>query len=643
MVISKTNILNTLTIIMLLTGTVFTSTVSAFVNNQGFQKTGIRTIVFYQNFSKPELEPDENGEYLYVKINETNTYTTQQGYPMLPFYVKKLELHWNTKIHSVQCKFYNMKKTVINKKIEPVLTIKRHDEQMVAVRETSDIYNNSGLYPEKWLTYSVTAGINNKQRHTLFLSIKIFPIRYNPLVGEITYINQVKVTVELEETDPTREAKIIGEKYDLLIITPADFKKPLLRLAEHKNKHGVSTKLVTLNEIFTGKYFETTGRDKPEQIKYFIKDAVENWGVTYVLLIGDVTKTPVRFTEAYPWGEHYGGNILTDLYYADLYDENHSFCSWDSNDNNVFGEVNYSGFPPRGKEVDKVDLSPDVLIGRLPCSNNEEVNIVVDKIITYEKNTCNQIWFNKIVLAGGDTFPISKGGLPFIYEGEITNVKVAQQLPGFKHIKLWSSKHNLNALFFNIAISHGAGFVSYSGHGFEHGWGTYRPNAIRRKMGLLQPVYLSPYIKFLHNKNMFPIIFFDACLTAKLDYNMTDLKRYFPFFAKTLSLFSDLEINPREYLPCFAWCFVKQNKTGAIATIGSTRPAYTLVDEKDVYGGAGYLNVHFFKSYKEGVSLGEMFRQAQEDYLNYVGKDFFTLEEFTLIGDPSLRVGGYPR
>jgi hypothetical protein len=37
-----------------------------------------------------------------------------------------------------------------------------------------------------------------------------------------------------------------------------------------------------------------------------------------------------------------------------------------------------------------------------------------------------------------------------------------------------------------------------------------------------------------------------------------------------------------------------------------------------------------------------MLTQSQMDYINYVGKDFFTIEEFMLIGDPSLKVGGYP-
>ena len=47
-------------------------------------------------------------------------------------------------------------------------------------------------------------------------------------------------------------------------------------------------------------------------------------------------------------------------------------------------------------------------------------------------------------------------------------------------------------------------------------------------------------------------------------------------------------------------------------------------------------------SYEEGVTAGEMLTQAQIDYLDNVGKDYFTIEEYLLLGDPSLMVGGYP-
>jgi hypothetical protein len=137
-------------------------------------------------------------------------------------------------------------------------------------------------------------------------------------------------------------------------------------------------------------------------------------------------------------------------------------------------------------------------------------------------------------------------------------------------------------------------------------------------------------------------MFFDACLTAKLDFNIEDLKDYYSSpLIKLLVLLTDLVDDPNVYYPCFAWSFIRKENGGAIATIGSTRTAYTWVDQNGVYAGAGYLDVQFFKAYEEGITVGEMMTQAQNEYIAFVGKDFFTLEEFILLGDPSLRVGGY--
>jgi len=431
------------------------------------------------------------------------------------------------------------------------------------------------------------------------------------------------------------------ENYDLVIIAPYEFSKNLQPLIEHKNSVGIKTKLIFVESIYN--FFE--GRDKPEQIKYFIKYALENWSIKYVLLVGDVNKIPIRTTYSSIWPE-YEPDIISDHYYADIYDENDSFCSWDSNGNDRFGEIlirNDTGYEYYARcpdcwkivvnvtDIDGVDLYPDVIVGRLPCSKRREVNIVVNKIIRYEKETCFKSWFKKIILMGGDDHPEFEGA-----EGEIETGEVAQQLPDFEHIILWESKQNLNVLNFNREMNKGVGFVSYSGHGTEFQWAAYAKNS----EGKRSVNYYTPYIRLLRNQNKLPIMFFSSCLMARLDFTFNDLTSYKPLnLLKILTLLPGLDEDT--LLPCFAWSFVKKKSGGAIATIGSTRVCYGYNDGEGVRGGGAYLNVHFFKAYHEGVTIGEMFTQSQKDYLDNVLPDYMTLEEFILIGDPSLRVGGY--
>ena len=580
------------------------------------------TVDFSIDFSTPTLK--EVNSFYEIMVSETNSITSEEGSPLLPVYSKTFELPPGVHILSIETKNSLIQTLSVEKQVRPV-PIKEKIGDQIILKEgciNEKIYNSDKSFPADWFTITTGAGLNTNNDHVIFLTCHITPVRYIPNDHLLQYITQFTIQIKYNTES---SASLPSNNYSLILITPSEFTEPLQPLVEHKNTHGVPTLLVTLDEI----YNSSMGRDNPEKIKFFIKQAIENWNIKYVLLVGDMKKLPIRVTYA-SWWER---DLLSDLYYADIYNSNGSFCSWDSNGNNRFGEIDHDG-----NAIDNVDLYADVNIGRLPCNDTEEVVLIVNKIITYEEETYDQIWFRQFLLAGGDTFPPYLGAPSSVYEGEITNTKVAQSLPGFEPTFLWASTRTLQPWSFNQAINEGKGFVSYSGHGFEHGWGTYRPNSLTEK-GMIW--YFTPYIFGLNNGNMLPIIFLDACLTAKLDFNFTDLQHYFPGTVHLLTRIFKLSEDPSISYPCFAKSLLVKENGGAIATIGSTRTAYTHVDSDGVYAGAGYLNVHFFESFTEGVTAGEMLTGAQNAYINNVGLDYFTLEEFILLGDPSLMVGGY--
>ncbi len=415
-----------------------------------------------------------------------------------------------------------------------------------------------------------------------------------------------------------------NSNYDLLIISPDLWKEDLQPLVSHKENHGVKTKLVTLNEIYNGAYFATQGRDDAEKIKYFIKDAIEQWGIKYVLLIGGEKKLPVRYVNL---DDGYGGHrYISDLYYADIYNSEGEFDDWDSNGNGIFAEWN-------AMNKDILDLYPDICVGRLPCRNEEEVSIVVNKIINYENSHCKE-WFRRIVVAGGNTFDDRSLGTDF-NEGELITEEALKYMKNFSSTKLWASKGNLRVGNIRRQINKGAGFVFFSGHSNSWIWIAYPTSRYSMFAGLLHRTYWANWnMPTLSNGDKLPIVINGGC--ASCQFNLSK--------------------------ECWGWRFVNKDNGGSIATIGYTYAAYLGIGDQDNNGipdciecKGGYLNIQFFKNYgEEGMDiLGEVWEKSIIDYLNKFPidwsegitsdsqKDCQIVQKWILFGDPSLKIGGY--
>lgn len=565
-------------------------------------------------FSPPVLT--DEGAYLSVSVEEATSSLRNPGKPQLPMFVQVFTFPFGTTITDVSVSYSGTETQRIFKPILPAAALVPMDTSMAPWPLEKDplVYGDAALYPSEDFTYSLGAGLEGDE-HVVFLVVRCYPVRYSPAQNMLSVSNSVEI--DISSTEP--EAPVLfSDEYSLVIIAPARFSDALESLIEHKNSMGVASILKTTEDIFA----EYSGFDEAEKIKYFIQDAIEEWGVSFVLLVGGVKQVPIRTTWFYQQHhEHYWNEtVLTDLYYSDIYDAEGNFSSWDTNGNGLYGEV-FDNCPG----VDDIcDLYPDVNIGRLACVKNTEVKTVVSKIIQYETETAGESWYQNIILVGGDTFPGWNGN-----EGEILNVMIEQIMSNFTSTRLWTSDGTFTTQSLNKAINQGAGFIDYSGHGFEIGLGTHPPDSEAWVS------YHTNHLLGAFNAKKLPIVFFDACLTTKLDFNISDLLGY-----ASEEMASLLEKVPRLaslQLPTFAWYMVKKRNGGAIATVGATRTAFGGID-----AGAGAMSLRFFDAYATSQTVAEMMTAAQIDYLFTVPEDRFTLQEFILIGDPSLRMGGYP-
>ena len=192
---------------------------------------------------------------------------------------------------------------------------------------------------------------------------------------------------------------------DLLIIAPENFTPALRPLADHKNATGMPTLMITLGHI----YDTFDGADESEKIKRAIERYEKNHDIKYVMLVGDVDKFPVR------WVTHEQPNqpetqtyyFPSDLYYADLYDADGDFSSWNFDGDEYFGEhldSNNDRDYPYSVNADHADLHPDVAVGRVPASHIEELESYVAKVIRYEHLTFDpdSDWFHNVLLLAGN-------------------------------------------------------------------------------------------------------------------------------------------------------------------------------------------------------------------------------------------------
>jgi len=617
-----------------------------------------------------EATIDEEDDYIQVKIDESSNYISISGEPMLPVYTKTFTYPLGTKIFDVLCTPLDITEEAINGKIKPAptpvtkLSLKNSPQQNYDL-ENQDVYCSSDAYPENWFDYKITCGIENG-KNLVFLTIKIYPVRYSPQNNLIYQAKSFNIDIKYDES---KAIKSTADDFDMVIIAPRKFSRILQPLVDHKNDYGVKTFLKTTESIYRRPIFGGyEGRDEAEKIKYFIKDAIETYGVEYVLLVGGRVgqlyrwHVPVRYSNI-DEGSYWERNFLSDLYFADVYSYNtdtheYEFGDWDTDGDGKFAEWYLYEDPE-----DEVDMNPDVYLGRLPCRDKDEVKILVNKIIDYETNTFGKDWFKNIVIVGGDTFNTTDPNSSYYpyYEGEIETRLGADYIEplGFNATEIFTSTGNLTSADDIInAIDEGAGFTFFSGHANPLVWSTHPPNADGKPGEVLWVDFYNFEMNLLNNQEKLPVCVVGGCHNSQFDVTVLNfitglLREKLDFFVEPGYDYDAGGFGKAEWANrCWSWNLVRQKNGGSIASIGNTGLGYSNVGPYSIDSGDGWITVHFFEVYHnltlEGNdTLGKVHTETVTDYIEefnvYNDKiDAKTVQQWALLGDPSLKIGGYP-
>jgi hypothetical protein len=382
-------------------------------------------------------------------------------------------------------------------------------------------------------------------------------------------------------TDQLLVSNLRGENQaDFLVVSHTDFVDQALRLAKHKltARRFSLPKVVTTEDI----YREFSGGNvDPAGIRNFLLYAHTQWGQKpeYVVLMGK---------------GHFNYKCIRNKepVYIPVY-EHLKMCVED-----------FFAFLDTGETAEHTGATPDIFVGRLPCTTKEQAQLLVDKIIDMEDPAVADFgaWRNRVLLVNDDNKQVEKDhtvpdllGTRHRDASDHIGAIITSQRPSTEIRKVNLFEYPLNSVFQKPEardalvgdINGGAGIVNFFGHGSWELWTDERILDVSA-------------VTNLNNNKRYPLVASFSCAVGRFD-------------------------QPSR---CLSEALANAAKAGAIATISSTREANADDNEslaKELYG-------RLFDSLLVGATIGEAYTEAK-----IIVHDF-NCKAYSYLGDPSIRI-----
>lgn len=488
--------------------------------------------------------------------------------------------------------------------------------------EFSDAYKKNSYYPSETVGTGDSYNIRDIQGN----NIQICPFRYNPVTKTLRVSDYLKIEISFSkkrmkgnsdkqvstindhwypmikhkfvnsdyyfrnESEPVKQ-KSTNRSLDetspkMLVICYDSFVPEMRNFIIHKNNLGIPTTMVKMSDV------GTTAND----LKAYIQNAYNNDNdLTYVLLVGDEPQIPTPIVRYFDEINPKTGDSIFE----------------------------YGASDPIYSLVDGEDNYPDIVIGRFSAETNNEVKVMVQKVIQYE-NQNNTIWHHKAMgIASNDTFKIdldtaynsfSHGILEMDWQ-HLRNIRDTLLTGHYSSVMefyegsqgLLDAPENPNGAVIIDSINAGVSLINYCGHGKVDGWLT--GDIINSNEWNLE--------WFLYNEEKLPFIYSIACYVGKFDCNTT------PCFAETWQR---------------AQSHITGNPTGCIGFYGSSVAQWwhepmdaqdsfnkQLIDEE--YVTIGMLCYSSACDMMDNYSSGTSSQRAKDTFNTWI-----------LFGDPSLQI-----
>ena len=358
----------------------------------------------------PILSPDgiryEKISWNSMRMNET------QGEAELPMeYIKFLVPTFSNNFRVSLTSFDNAEPVQLSAPIQPVQTPQKSDgSDAPAFIHPGIDYKSVSSPTAKFIGDGFIDGCNH------IVTVAVYPATYDSTNNRMNVFRNVTVRLEYDlcgESELTSSIPIIHSNasdlfnIDELVVNPSDRKSFSLRritseapiqksyyiivpthLAGYvtdlylwKKQKGYDVKIQTIEKIVNDSRYAVNPDkgivDEAASLRAYLKDQYEEKGAFFCLLVGN-SRTPMPIRKACLSSIAYDKNnngdqaLPTDIYFSDLTQ------IWDLK--KEFDGAEYMAI------YNQLQYNPDIFVGRLLCSNGQEILNYIRKLIVYESN-----------------------------------------------------------------------------------------------------------------------------------------------------------------------------------------------------------------------------------------------------------------
>jgi len=375
---------------------------------------------------------------------------------------------------------------------------------------------------------------------------------------------------------------------EFLIITHSDFLGPANRLSTHRNQRGISTEVVTINELYNE---FSSGSQDVTAIRDFIKYLYDagSGKLNSILLLG---RGSYDYKDISPYNTNYipiyeSRNSLHPIYSYSS-DDYYGFLDVDEG----YWDESYTG-----------DHTMDVSIGRLPVITSVEADDIINKIIVYDSDPDTYgPWRNDIYFVADDGD--GTDGIRHSNDADRLATMVDTAYANFNIGKIYVDAYPQEILpnsqlapevneAINDAIKSGALLLNFTGHGNEAQW-------------TLENILNLSMVASWENLRRLPFL-----ITATCEYGRHD--------------------DPK--IRSGAEFALTNKRGGAVGLLTTARPVFASTNF--ILNRSFYSQV-FEKEEGKYQTIGEIFRKTKNLSLNGAVN-----RNFSLLGDPSMKLS-YP-